>query len=355
MESRHWIDNGNGRVKGRATNGRQARILSMVGTGFTRKHSMPTGTSTDGFLPTDQLHVGIRDLNSSSPIVQEYFVGTLARNESKDGERIFNTGELDDNRIAVAIATMSALLNPYNTPVGCLSLGLPLGLYHENSARVQRSMEGLNMEVQFRSGSEATQKILVRPQEIKLFPQCGAGIFAALFNKDGSLRNPNTSGLYAGVDIGWGTTDFIVLEVMPNGSTQVRGDMTDTIEVGLANVIDSVRSTLENQYGSVNRNEFENSLLKDPGNVFFKGQQFDMRELLEHTRNQVAQTIINAIRRKWSDKSNYIRETFLFGGGAADLAVPLTANFHTSTTITDVPDITNLDGFEIMDLMSLTN
>jgi plasmid segregation protein ParM len=353
MAYRQYIDNGNGRFKGKDNSGHAAKMLSVVGTGFMRKHSFPSSSPEEGFLPTDQIHISVTDLNSESRFPQEYFVGLLARNESKDGERIFNTDEMTDPRVAVAMAAMSALLNPRNNVVESLAIGLPLGQYHEKRQTLKDFISGVHLLVEFRSGNIETTKhpIVFKPREVKVYPQAGAGLYACLFHKDGSPKYKRP-GLYAGLDIGWGTTDFMVIEVLPSGEIKVRGDMTDTVSLGISHAIDLTRSALENKYGSINRNEFENQLLVDPKAIMFKGNSFDLSDAYEAAKKQVALSIIGSVRRKWGDKADYIVESFLFGGGAIDFGDSILKNPPTTNvSIPDQPDITNLNGYEVMDML----
>ncbi len=353
MAYRQYIDNGNGRFKGKDTHSHRAKMLSVVGTGFMRKHSFPSSIAEDGFLPTDQIHIAVTDLDSDSRFPQEYFVGLLARNESKDGERIFNTDEMTDPRVAVAMAAMSALLNPRNHAVDCLSIGLPLGQYHEKRQALKNFIANANLQVEFRSGNieQVKHPILFRPREVKVFPQAGAGLYACLFNKDGSPKFKRP-GLYAGLDIGWGTTDFMVIEVLASGEIKVRGDMTDTVSLGISHAIDLTRTALENQFGNINRNEFENQLLINPAAIMFKGNSFDLNDAYEAAKQQVALSIIGSVRRKWGDKADYIVEGFLFGGGANDFGKYITKNSPAAIiSIPEQPDITNLDGYEVMDML----
>lgn len=344
---RQWIDNGNGRIKGKASNGMSTKVLSIVGSGFNRKLKM--GNSESEGINEDLLHVGISELDEPTPKPKEIFVGKLARSESIDGQRVFNINSKMDKRSLYAIATVSALLNPHNHPINSLTLGLPLGLFNEQREEFKDFVEQANLKIEFRSGGINKTPTIFRPRKVQVVPQAIAGLYGYLYDHQGNRKQPDLVGLIAGVDIGWVTTDFIVIEIGLDSSISVRGDMSDTIEVGLSSVIDITRSYLENEYGSVNANEFENQLTKNPERIIYQGKVMDMRDMWETAKEQVSLTIVNAIRQKWRDKANYISKTILFGGGADDLGYHLRETFMTEIDIPEQPDTTNLLGFETMD------
>jgi plasmid segregation protein ParM len=183
--------------------GKRFKFPSLVGTA--RKRNIEASGINGEF---DNLHVRIEGKGFGSG--QEFFVGKLAE-EAYDGGPTLNVEKVDTS--AILIFTALALANNHNSsPQIWLATGLPIAHYRKQKVLLEQRLLG-NYEVRFLAGKYQNKRVCLTIADVTIIPQGAGAAFSQVFDEQGiAHQNELTSSRIACVDIGYKTTDFIVLD-----------------------------------------------------------------------------------------------------------------------------------------------
>jgi len=305
------VDLGYGFVKG--VNERDDKIVfpSVVAAGRERSWGKLFDRVPDDYF------VVIRP-ESGSP--KEYFVGRLAESSGYVVSRAFDSTKAGHPTERVLLLTAMGLLADDGPCV--LALGMPLQQYNPSSvAEMQRAYTGLTADVEVRS-SEA-RRVRVQVSRVNVLPQGAAVLLGLLADRDGRSHVGDAlryGGLVGFVDIGYRTTDYLLLEVVPQGRVLPLYEMSGTLDLGMVDVVKKLRDRVQDQvHGSsvdlvaLNRAWHETRLL------YWAGRDYDLGELGRADLEQVARAIRDRLVQVWSSRLPQVRFMFLAGGGARDV------------------------------------
>lgn len=324
------VDLGYGYTKAVSETGKRVLFASLVGSGRPRYLGGVFGPGGSEGL-TDDLDVMIDG--------REYFIGDLARRESRDASRAFEQDKAAHPNTKVLLATAAALLADAKLGPVHLATGLPLRYYAAQKDRFKQVLEAMEAEVQFLSGPRKGQARLVKFSRITVFPQAAGAVYAALLN-DGQ-GGPKKGAMVALVDIGYKTTDFIAFEI--GERLRVREDLSGTIETGISDVHRAVQMALVGiTKAEVDPAEVETAI--KGGAIWYGGNMYDVAKIAEEARHEVARAIKDRVTLAWGPKAKYFAAVYLAGGGAEELK-PHLADYHPAQVIVPEAQFANALGF----------
>jgi len=345
------VDAGYGYTKVLSSSGFQSVFPSLVGYGRDRLNLFDDKSSD---LNLENIQVMIKEQGAED--IFDYFVGELAKRESENATHIMGTDRVSDHRAKALILTACAVaMKDYSGPIGELSVGLPLQYYNKHQESMMESLLATDATLEFTSGGIANKRI--RFNRVNVYPQAAGALWAQLFNEKGEMRNPQLSGLVGLIDIGFKTTDFIVIDLGDN--MVLRSELSGTIEQGMRQVFDNTQRYFEVQVGSsVDPNEFEKSLMKNDFKFHYsqnvKGQrikkEYDLRAIFDKYKQELATTIKERVRQKWGSRMNFFDVVFLAGGGAIALNKHF-SNFEIESQLCNSPQMANARGYMLMSNM----
>jgi len=322
------VDLGYGYTKAVSETGKRVLFPSLVGSGRPRYLGGVFGPAQEGAV--DDLDVMIDG--------REYFVGDLARRESRDASRAFEQDKAAHPNTKVLLATASALLADAKLGPVHLVTGLPLRYYAGQKERFKEILEGMSAEVQFLSGPRKGQSRRVKFDRVTVFPQAAGAVYAALLN---GQAGPKKGAMVALIDIGYKTTDFIVFEVQER--LRVREDLSGTIEAGVSDVHRAVQVNL----AAVTKAELDPAEVESAirsGAIWYGGEMYDVAAMAEEARREVARAVKDRVTLAWGPKANYLAQVYLAGGGAEELKDHL-KDLHPAQALVPEAQFANAVGF----------
>lgn len=299
------VDLGYGFVKAMSSNGNQVLFPSLVGNGYERGLMNLFG---DSHHDLSNIHVKIQG--------EDYFVGELAK-ESRSLSRIFERERFNHKYTHILLNVAIQLVTGNDAKAVRIVTGLPLDFYQSQAKDFQNAITGVQPEVEWESGP-ALGKRKVSIEQALVFPQGAAAIFAALMDQDGRFVYPELmkKGILVGlVDIGFRTTDFVVVEMRQGGSFVPRAKLSGTVDEGVVNLYRDIRQAYKTKTGGVDLSEmYVDRIIRDKS-VSYRGQKIDFSHVIETSLQGITANIVDRLKSVWAEESDLFDAIFLAGGG----------------------------------------
>jgi len=305
------VDLGYGFVKGVSERDDRVVFPSVVAPGRERSW----GKLFDRVL--DDYFVVVR---SGSGPAEEYLVGRMAESCGYVVSRAFDSRKAGHPAEKVLLLTALGLLADDGPCV--LALGVPLQHYTPAVvAEVQRTYTGLSADVEVKSSE--VRRCRVQVARVNVLPQGAAALLGLLVDQDGRSQLADVlrcGGLVGFVDVGYRTTDYLLLEVVPQGRVLPLYEMSGTLDLGMVDVVKKLRDRVQDQVSgssvdlvALNRAWHETRLF------YWAGRDYDLDEMGQADLEQVARAIRDRLVQAWSSRLPQVRFLFLAGGGAPDV------------------------------------
>ena len=260
-----------------------------------------------------------------------YLVGQAAIRE-KGAEHRLETDRKNARTMLLLNTAIQLVTEGSNKPV-ILSTGLPLSFFEEEQSALKQYIENKENQqpLKWLSGANVGQTIKTDIHKALVFPQGASAIFTALNNHEGRMNYPKMMfkrSLIALIDIGYRTTDFMVVELDERMTPKPSANLSDSIaNIGISNFHDKLIEVFKAETGasSIPSNIMENLL--DDGQVYFNKKHYDFNEAIVEIKNDLASKIYNDIFNKWRDNIGFFSGIFLVGGGSILLQESLQAQF----------------------------
>jgi len=300
------VDLGYGFVKAISSSGKRVIFPSLVGKGYDRGI-----TNILGDTPNDifNMHVNITG--------EDYFVGELA-NESRSLSRIFERERFNHLYTHILLNTAIQLVTDGRGGSVNLSTGLPLDFYQAQAKDFQSSIIGIQSHIDWKSGLLFEVAKQVNIERALVFPQGASAIFSALINHDGKFTYPHfmhQGSLIGLIDIGFRTTDFVVVEIQENGSFVPKAKLSGTVDDGVNNLYRDIRQAYKTQTGGADLSEhYISRILKDE-RLMYKGNKIDFSQIIQSSKKSIATNIVDRLKNVWAEESDLFDAIFLAGGG----------------------------------------
>lgn len=302
------VDLGYGYVKGISTNGKRVLFPTLVGTGFDRQLSGIFGNMKE-----------VNDLSNMHVLFdnKNYFVGDLAK-ESRTSSRIYEQERFNHKYTRILLNVAIQLLTEGKTSQINLSTGLPLSFYKAQAKDFRDSIVGMQPMIQWKSGTLAGETLKTNINNAVVFPQGASAIYSALINSNGKYTHPHlmTEGtLIALIDIGYRTTDFVVVEIQENGSFIPKLNLSNTLDDGVSNLHRDIEDFYKRETGGADLNEYHKARALKNGFLSYKGNKIDFKQAIQDSKNSIATNIADRLKAFWAEESNLFDAIFLAGGG----------------------------------------
>lgn len=211
-----------------------------------------------------------------------------------------------------------------------LGLGLPLMLYPKLKDKVRDYFEFAE-EIIVDSNNVAHTYHITR---CEVFPQ-GVG---ALF----SISSPVEDGIYCILDVGFRTTDVIVVEIK-NKNINPLLDMCFTVDKGMSLAVERLGLMIERKYGV----SYDTSLLFDiheRSYISVRGRKIDIEPHKKEVFGAIADDIVQSISRRLQRGFDTFDGVLVAGGGAFIVASVLQKVFD-NVQVLDDAQFANAKGY----------
>jgi plasmid segregation protein ParM len=297
------IDIGFGFTK--ATNGNDTLIFKSL---FGDAADIQFWTDLGEDNPTDHIHVTIDG--------KSYFIGDLAEQQSSVMHFTLDQEKLITEFVKVLSLTAAGMFlqknASINVPINVVS-GLPIGYFKQNHERFNELLTGHHTITYHSHDGRETNKALYI-NKVRMLPQPMGSILNLLMDDNGTIFDKDLASQKVGVvDIGFRTTDFIILDRLRYINRGSR-----TIDAGISKGFSVIANKLREKAG-VSVELYRLYRAAETGSIKMRGHGFAFSKIRDQVYSQLAGTIANEIDRLWADDWD-IDTIILSGGGCRELA-----------------------------------
>lgn len=278
------IDAGHGYVKALSSRGNRVRFPALV-------HPAPATINLGAF---------------GSPAItridnQEFLVGDAAR---RFGSPLWSRDKAVDDDTLRLILVAAAELGA-SGPVR-LATGLPLAWFGDQQLPFKTSLRGFGGTVTLPDGTATRlwfESVLVLPQ----------GVAAAGPLLDDTQYEP---GPYLIVDVGYRTTDFIIVSKEADGRLAFDPVAAGSLELGMHHVDAALAEQLSADYRTV----FTAAQVADADTVVVRGQRVTITDARVRHETRVARAIVKGLLERLDAQMDQVLGMVAVGGGSSVLA-----------------------------------
>lgn len=257
------------------------------------------------------------------------FVGELAQ---KSGRAL--QASLSRNKFIYESSIVLALTGAYLADaegVVDLALGLPLAYYKQQKDLVIDKFKKTNSYIQVDGGKQR----YISFGNIEVLPQ-GVGVVF-------SLEQLPESGLVGILDIGYFTTDFLLVECNKTGLEPLPG-YAGSLEIGVSTVHKLFQDKFNNATGgAISLSDVQSNWNRDE--ISYRGQLLNIQPFKEETQTYVIQSIIESLKSNWSEKFDFLSNVIAAGGGSLAFSKQLKNSDLPGLIICHDPSFANANGF----------
>lgn len=265
----------------------------------------------------------------SSTKRNRHYVGELAARDGRAAQLSFGRDRFA--RDASLVLTMAAVDLVGADGRITLAFGLPLSHYSKLKHDVVKALQGVSAYVSVNGDREH----VITLSEVHVFPQ-GVGAF---YNP--KLKLPE-GGLFGLVDIGFYTTDYLLVEIGSRGLMPFTEHMS-SVEIGVSTALKIFSDRFRRETGRQLTLVESEQLWKKPY-ITFGGTKMPLIGMADEARNQTAKAIAEAVKAAWAEKIDFIDGLVLAGGGAIEFESSLWSLLPGVKTAPD-PQFANAIGF----------
>lgn len=298
------VDLGYGYVKALSSSGKTILFPTLIGKGYERNLMNLFGDRTRNL---NNMHINVQG--------EDYFVGELVK-ESRSISRVFERERFRHEYTKILLNVAIQLVAEQNH-VQLIS-GLPLDFYQSQAKAFKMAVTGMQPEIKWISGPHAGTTRRVHVEDALIFPQGAAAIFAALMNDQGQAVYPDLmrrGSLIALIDIGFRTTDFVVVEMQDGGVFVPKTKLSGTIDEGVVNLYRDIRQAYKDMTGGADLNEsYVDRILRDQ-QLTYRGQKLNFSAVIENSMRSITTNIADRLKTVWEEEADVFDAIFLAGGG----------------------------------------
>lgn len=247
---------------------------------------------------------------------ERYFVGDLAEKESRSTTRVFEKERFNNVYTTVLLNTAIQLVS--ESDIVNVTTGLPLDFYQSQAKDFRESILGIQPITEWISGPLAEQEKRINIENALVFPQGASAVFSALINHEGEFVYPqymSEGSLIALIDIGFRTTDFVVVEIQENGSFVPIAKLSGTVDEGVNNLYTNIHQAFKSKTGGSDLNErYIKQILKN-GHLFYRGRRIGFNDVIESSKESIIANISDRLKNTWTNEYDLFSAIFVAGGG----------------------------------------
>jgi hypothetical protein len=213
-----------------------------------------------------------------------------------------------------------------------LATGLPLTWYGSQRKTLQAALEGLPPQT-ITLPQQPPRTITIA--EARVLPQAVSAAIALL----GEAVMHETQILL--IDIGYRTTDYLVVQQRPRKPLDFAANLSGTIEVGMSLIAETLAVELENTYHI----PFALGEVETAARLMIKGRPVDLIPLRQQARQLLVTRVYQELSLRLKDHLDRMHRILLVGGGASDLTEPLRQAFAVPVDMATDPQWANALGY----------
>lgn len=278
----------------------------------------------------------------------EYFVGDLAEKESGTVSRVFEQERFDHLYTKILLNTAIQLVTEGKAKNVNVSTGLPLDFYQSQRKDFRKSIIGVQPVIEWKAGELNEQSKRLNIENALVFPQGASAIFSALINGRNRYAHPdlmNTGNLIALIDIGFRTTDYVVIEIQEDSSFIPQVRLSGTIDDGVVNLHQQVEQAYRHKTGGADLNEYHKMRILNNGYITFKGERISFLETITSSKQSIASNISDRLKAVWVEETDLFDEIFIAGGGGKFFHKNLQSHFDNRLTLIEESQFANAIGY----------
>lgn len=279
---------------------------------------------------------------------EKYFVGKLAESESRSVSRVFEKKRFNHQYTKLLLNVAILLVTDGTVNEVNLSTGLPLDFYNQQKEQFKRSVIGLQPSVKWNNGSFKGQEMAININDAVVLPQGVSAIFSALVNQEGKYAYPDlmkSGNLIALIDIGFRTTDYIVIEIQDDGSFHPNTGLSGTIDEGVSGLHYQVRQHYKSITGGSELNEYHLSRILKSKNIAIKGRNVDFTNHIQSSKSEITNNIADQLKSVWAEQFELFNAIFLAGGGGKLFNEEIQKHFNNRAEIISDSQYANAIGY----------
>jgi len=292
--------------------GEQVMFQSVVG------KARPRNLVTINTSTLENLHVHIE----GPGIDGEYFVGDLARREAFDTSLTMDEDKVMHENTVVLLATSLALLAKGAETEVDLVTGLPVSHYVKQRVALEQRLRG-DYTVTFMSGPLQGQQRRLVIRSARVFVQAAGAVYSEILGDDGRATGKPivlddgrpvdlTDSKIGVIDVGFKTTDYVVLERMRWVDLE-----SSSVNVGMNTIFRAVQRELNRRFNyDLPLYNVESAVAS--GEIESAGKKYDVRPITEAAMQAIAKKILDSISADWQNRAA-LRAVLVAGGGGAAL------------------------------------
>lgn len=332
------VDIGYGYVKAISSEtGKRIVFPSLVGRG----HELGIASLfSEKKNPIENIHISYEG--------NDYFVGDLAERESRSVSRIFEQERFEHMYTKILLNTAIHLVTDGRVKNVYVSTGLPLDFYQSQRKSFRKSILGIQPLIEWRSGELTNQTIRLNIENAQVFPQGASAIFSALVNSKSRFTFPhlmNTGNLIALIDIGYRTTDYVVVEIKEDSSFVPKVRLSGTIDDGVVNLHQQIEQAYRSKTGGADLIEYHKMRILNNGYITFKGKRINFTDTIESSKQTIATNISDRLKAAWVEESDLFDKIFLAGGGGKLFNKYLQSHFDNRISLIEESQFANAIGY----------
>jgi plasmid segregation protein ParM len=247
---------------------------------------------------------------------KSYFIGDLAEQQASVLHFTLDQEKLITEFVKILSLTVAGMFlqkgASINVPINVVS-GLPIGYFKQNHERFNELLSGHHtITYHSHDGQETNKEIYIN--KVRMLPQPMGSILNLLMDDNGKIVDKDLANQKIGVvDIGFRTTDFIILDRLRYIDRGSR-----TIDSGISKGFSVIANKLREKAG-VSVELYRLYRAAETGSIKMRGHGFAFAKIRDQVYSQLAGSIANEIDRLWADDWD-IDTIILSGGGCRELA-----------------------------------
>jgi plasmid segregation protein ParM len=281
MSQKIAVDVGHGYTKGLSETGERVLFPSLIA----------PATADMNLGPLASSHSITVQWGSQPP--RSYWVGDEARLQAIS---LFGSDKASDllTRDLTVIAASRLIHTQDALPPLVLAVGVPLTWYGRERQALQQALLG-TVSIEGQSFDIAT---------VQVFPQGVAAILSAL------PRNASP-GLYGLIDIGYRTTDYLVVQVNESGLPTLVPGLAGSWEQGIHNALQTVSAHIEQQW----RVSYAPHELAQAHTITVRGHDIMVSPEIRQALTQLGSGLTAKLQTVWAPILPRLKTLYLVGGG----------------------------------------
>jgi plasmid segregation protein ParM len=325
MEKNIGVDLGYGFVK--VSDGKKDKIFpSVVGQARTLRYSTEENTDQN-FIKNMDVIVDDR----------EYFVGELANRQSDIVLFSLDENRMDEQISKILLITSLSLLSESKSTNFNTVTGLPVGFYTETKQTITQRFKGRHSIVLRKNQKNESEQTLT-VNEVKVLPQPFGSLFDLILDQNGTLIDENLAASKVGIiDIGFRTTDFIVVDNLEN-IDRLSSSSNTALSTAYFNIAEMLREEFK-----ITKPIYQLDEIVRNGIIRISGKSYNLDEIKKHAFSMVAEKLITEINSLWTNKWE-LDMVFISGGGGMAISEFLLPAFENAVLVKEA-QFANVYGF----------